>query len=192
MTGCANDLRREWKRRGEEKSGKQSERSSGKDKMWQEKVNAATTRGGKWNKGIRVEVFKCCTPCPLSQLLLWLCRFPSSEAPPFINAPLIAPCPTLFSFHLCILLLVFLPHATFSTHHCTLILCSPGLLWSIQSCNHWPCPSTILSFLFSPDSLSLSLPKGSQESPNPLFSHFLCLSTYPSVLYLSLAPCVFL
>lgn len=115
----------------------------------------------------------------------------SSEAHPFITAPLVTPCPTLYPFYLCIPPLLFLLHAPFLTISYSFSV-QPGLLWSIQSCNHGPCPSIILSFMFSPDSLLLSLPKGSPESPNPLFSRFLCLSMYPSVCYLSLAPCVFL
>lgn len=119
----------------------------------------------------------------LGQLLFRLCCSVSLAG----AHPLTTPCPSLYSFHLCTPWRLFLPHApilpisnTFSIH--------PGLLYSIQSCNHWHRPSTILSCLFSPDSLLLYLPKGSPGSLNPLLSQF-CLSTYPWMLYLSLPHC---
>lgn len=126
-------------------------------------------------------------------LLYFLCStslFYLSEVHPFITASLVAPCPIrcVASVYLFV---SFACPPTISTH-LLLILFTQGLLWAIQCCNHQPCLSTIFSFLFSHDSLSLSLPKGSPESPNPLFSCLLCLSTHPSMHPFSLAPCVFL
>lgn len=121
----------------------------------------------------------------LGQLLFRLRRSVSSEAHPFITPPLIALCPPLYPFHRCVPSLFFLPmlqfhpsptHSPFTQGSCDpyspVIIGHPLML--------------VFTFTFL---LAFSAKGLSRISKSSFLS--ICLSTYPSVFYLSLTPCVF-
>lgn len=106
-----------------------------KKQMWQE--NQKTSRESESN---RAEVFRGghCTlrPQPTTGLTISA----SSEAHPFIIEPLIAPDSSIHSITASSLFFR-------SPFFCIYLSLTHSLFTqgSLQSCNHWPCPSTILS-----------------------------------------------
>lgn len=122
-----------------------------------------TTWDERSNKGIRTELSFC---------IYWSPSFNTTPRTAFSN---------LCSFYLRITSLLLVPLGAL------LPISYSRLFWSTQSCNHWPCPSTILVFyVFTWFPLRSSAKGLSRISKSSFFffSHFLYLSTYPSVLSL--------